>query len=632
MSEAIRNNGQNRADTKSVMSDKANNAPQDSVSKTNLAESSPSKDATNDATSANSGNVNALHTQLDALTAQLQQAEEALLAQKEQFQAVLDAVPGGVSWINNELVYLGANEHLTSLYGLKPQDFIGQPIGFLNNSPAFSNFVHEFVNSAEQNGARELDVVVDGERHVFLFMAKKYRLGQSALFVGIDITDRKLAEEKLFRNAFYDRLTGLPNRSLLLERMERSLEYAKRHKNYLFAVLFLDFDGFKNVNDSLGHTNGDRLLASMARRLESATRSMDTVARLGGDEFVILLEDIEGLHSATHIAERIQRALVIPFTLEGQEVFMSVSIGITLNTVPYEHTEELLRDADTAMYRAKILGRNRYEVFDRQMHEQARNRLQMETDLHKGIEQKAFLLHYQPIVDIEARRLNGFEALVRWLRPQRGFTAPGEFLGLAEETGLIVQIDRWVMTEACRQINEWRAQFPAFEDLTVAVNLSSRQFLRRDFLEFVRNMLQETQLPPRYLKMEITESALMENIETVANVLGELRDLGIRISIDDFGTGYSSLSYLHRLPLNTLKVDRSFITDMETKQENHEIVRAIVTLAHNLHMNVVAEGIETQTQLERCRELNCQFAQGHLFSKALTAEDATQLLQSGGQW
>ncbi|HEY0075574.1 MAG TPA: EAL domain-containing protein [Abditibacteriaceae bacterium] len=610
------------------MSDKANNAPQDAAVETNLETPSSFQNVQ----PANLEDVNSLHAQIGALSAQLQQAEDALHAQKEQFQAVLDAVPGGVSWINTELVYLGANEHLTSLFGLKPQDFVGQPIGFLNNSPAFSTFVHEFVHSAEQNGSRELDVVVDGERHVFLFMAKKYRLGQSALFVGIDITDRKLAEEKLFRNAFYDKLTGLPNRSLLLERMERSLAYAKRHKNYLFAVLFLDFDGFKNVNDSLGHTNGDRLLASMARRLESATRSMDTVARLGGDEFVILLEDIEGLHSATHIAERIQRALVIPFTLEGQEVFMSVSIGITLNTVPYEQTDELLRDADTAMYRAKILGRNRYEVFDRQMHEQAMNRLQMETDLHRGIEQKAFLLHYQPIIDIEARRLNGFEALVRWQRPQRGFTAPGEFLGLAEETGLIVQIDRWVMTEACRQINEWRAQFPNFEDLTVAVNLSSRQFLRRDFLEFVRNMLEETGLPPRYLKMEITESALMENIQTVAAILNELRDLGIRISIDDFGTGYSSLSYLHRLPLNTLKVDRSFISDMETKQENHEIVRAIVTLAHNLHMNVVAEGIETESQLERCRELSCEFAQGHYFSKALTVEDATQLLQSGGQW
>jgi diguanylate cyclase (GGDEF)-like protein/PAS domain S-box-containing protein len=566
------------------------------------------------------------------LKAQLHETEAALHAQKEQFQAVLDAVPGGVSWIDENLVYLGANEHLTSLYGLKPHDFVGQPIGFLNNSPGFSNFVREFVSSREHAGSRELDVVVDGERRVFLFMAKKYRLGRSALFVGIDITDRKLAEEKLFRNAFYDKLTGLPNRSLLLERMERSLEYAKRHKSYLFAVLFLDFDGFKNVNDSLGHTNGDRLLAAMARRLESATRSMDTVARLGGDEFVILLEDIEGLHGATHIAERIQRALAIPFTLEGQEIFMSVSIGITLNTVPYEQTEEILRDADTAMYRAKLQGRNRYEVFDRNMHAQAMQRLQMESDLHKGIEQQDFLLYYQPIVDLNTQRLEGFEGLVRWIRPQRGFTEPGLFLSLAEETGLIVQIDRWVMREACRQMQEWRTAFPNLSHLTVSTNLSSRQFLRRDFLRFVQEMLAETQLPPQFLKLEITESALMENIETVAQVLHELRELGVQISIDDFGTGYSSLSYLHRLPLNTLKVDRSFVAEMENKPENQEIVRAIVTLAHNLSMSVVAEGIETEAQIAQCRELQCEFAQGHYFSKALTADDAMKLLEAGGQW
>lgn len=574
----------------------------------------------------------ALEKRISDLETQLEQAENALTAQKEQFQAVLDAVPGGVSWLDADTIYLGANEHLASLYGLKPQDFIGKPIGFLNNSPGFSNFVRDFINSGEKTGSRELDVIVDGERRVYLIMAQKYRLGQSALFVGIDITDRKLAEEKLFRHAFYDRLTGLPNRSLLLERMERSLEYAKRHKQYLFAVLFLDFDGFKNVNDSLGHTNGDRLLSAMARRLEAATRTMDTVARLGGDEFVILLEDIEGLHGATHIAERIQRALAIPFTLEGQEIFMSVSIGITLNTVPYEHTEELLRDADTAMYRAKLQGRNRYEVFDRHMHAAAMQRLQMESDLHKGLKQQDFLLHFQPIVDLETSRLTGFEALVRWQRPQRGFTAPGEFLSLAEETGLIVQIDRWVMREACRQLLEWRAKFPDYEDLTVAVNLSSRQFLRRDFLQFVKSILDETGIPPSYLKMEITESALMENIETVAGVLQELRDIGIRISIDDFGTGYSSLSYLHRLPLNTLKVDRSFVMDMDTKQENQEIVRAIVTLAHNLHMDVVAEGIETPEQLSQCRALACEFAQGHYFSKALNAEDATKLLENGGQW
>ncbi len=585
--------------------------------------------------SAHSDGVSAaaqLETQLAATQTNLENAESALEAQKEQFQAVLDAVPGGVSWIDSDAVYLGVNQRLADLYGLNPKDFVGQPIGFLNNSPGFSTFVREFIVSQEQAASRELDMIVDGERRVYLLMAQKYRLGQSALFVGIDITDRKLAEEKLFHNAFYDKLTSLPNRSLLLERMERSLEYAKRHKNYLFAVLFLDFDGFKVVNDSLGHTNGDRLLAAMARRLESATRSLDTVARLGGDEFVILLEDIDGLHDATHIAERVKRALAIPFTLEGQEVFMSVSIGITLNTVNYEHTDELLRDADTAMYRAKVQGRNRYEVFDRHMHAEVKHRLEMETDLHRGLEQQDFLLHYQPIVETLSGALSGFEALVRWNRPQRGFIQPGDFLGLAEETGLIVQIDRWVMREACRQLCEWRRDFPQHENLTINVNLSSRQFLRGDFLKFVAQMLTETALPPHLLQMEITESALMENMETVAELLRELRASGVRISVDDFGTGYSSLSYLHRLPINTLKVDRSFISEMETKAENREIVRAIVTLAHNLEMDVVAEGIETAAQLERCRALECELVQGHLFAKALSAADAESLLRDGATW
>jgi EAL domain-containing protein (putative c-di-GMP-specific phosphodiesterase class I) len=295
--------------------------------------------------------------------------------------------------------------------------------------------------------------------------------------------------------------------------------------------------------------------------------------------------------------------------------------------VNYEQTDELLRDADTAMYRAKVQGRNRYEVFDRHMHAEVRNRLEMETDLHRGLEHQDFLLHYQPIIEINSGNVSGFEALVRWNRPQRGFIQPGDFLGLAEETGLIVQIDRWVMREACCQLRDWKQQYPQHENLTVNVNLSSRQFMRKDFLKFVTQMLQETDLPPSSLQVEITESALMENIETVAQVLRELRSMGIKLSVDDFGTGYSSLSYLHRLPLNTLKVDRSFVSGMDEKTENLEIVRAIVSLAHNLKMDVVAEGIETDNQLEQCRDLGCEFAQGHLFARALTPADAETMLR-----
>jgi diguanylate cyclase (GGDEF)-like protein len=568
--------------------------------------------------------------------AALKDALQELQQSRDQFQAVLDAVPGGVSWINTDLKYLGINSRLASTFHLTPHEFIGQPIGFLNSSPGFAEFVREFVNSGEQAASREMDMVIEGERRVYLMMAQKYLLGQSAVFVGIDITERKQAEEKLFRDAFFDKLTDLPNRALLLERLERSLEFAKRRDNYLFAVLFLDFDDFKIVNDSLGHTNGDKLLSSIARRLETATRSADTVARLGGDEFVILLDDIEGLHDATQIAERIQRALAVPFNLEGQEIFISVSIGITLNTTEYNHTEELLRDADTAMYRAKIQGRNRYEVFDRQMHAQAKQRLELESDLHRSLDRQDFLLHYQPIIELGSSKFSGFEALVRWQRPKKGFTVPGDFIGLAEETGLIVRLDRWVLYSACRQMCAWLHQFPqqmgSRDDITMSVNLSSRQFAQSDLVEFISVMLQETGLPARYLKLEITESVIMENIESVAAILQGLRDLGIRLSVDDFGTGYSSLSYLHRLPLDTLKVDRSFVSQVGDGSENMEIVRAIVSLAHSLKMDVVAEGIETKMQLKQFRDLQCEYAQGHYFSEALEAADAAEFITQKPRW
>jgi len=566
----------------------------------------------------------------------LETAVKELQQSRDQFQAVLDAVPGGVSWINTDLKYLGINSRLASTFQLTPKEFIGQPIGFLNSSPGFAEFVREFVNSGEQAASREMDMIIEGERRVYLMMAQKYLHGQSAVFVGIDITERKQAEEKLFHDAFFDKLTQLPNRALLLERLERSLEFGKRRDNYLFAVLFLDFDDFKIVNDSLGHTNGDKLLSSIARRLETATRSADTVSRLGGDEFVILLDDIEGLHDATHIAERIQRALAVPFNLAGQEIFISVSIGITLNTTEYEHTEELLRDADTAMYRAKVQGRNRYEVFDRAMHAQALQRLELETDLHRSLDQQDFLLYYQPIIGLGTGQISGFEALVRWQRPLKGFTVPGEFISLAEETGLIVRLDRWVLYAACEQMCAWMHRYPQqfgpHDDMTISVNLSSRQFGQKDLVEFVSIMLHETGLPARNLKLEITESVIMENIESVAIVLQGLRDLGIRLSVDDFGTGYSSLSYLHRLPLNTLKVDRSFVNQIGDGNENMEIVRAIVSMAHALKMDVVAEGIETELQLSQFRDLRCEYAQGHLFSHALDANSIAELMASQPKW
>ncbi len=566
---------------------------------------------------------------LETLRAQNQQLRADLDGAHAQFQAVLDAVPGGVSWINSDLEYLGINARLAATFGLVPDNFIGKKIGFLGSNGEFSDFVADFVGSPEQSGAREVDMQIDGERRVYLLMGQKYSLGQSAVFVGIDITDRKEAEERLFRDAFFDKLTGLPNRSLLLERMQRALEYSKRRDGYLFAVLFLDFDGFKHINDSLGHTVGDKLLSACARRLETLLRTSDTVARLGGDEFVLLLDDIEDLSHATHIAERIGRAMQTPFALEGQDVFISVSIGITLNNPAYNGTEEMLRDADIAMYRAKNAGRNRYEIFDRKMHAAAMHRLELESDLHRSLESEDFVLHFQPIIDLKTGKLSSFEALVRWNRPTQGWTVPGEFIGLAEETGLIVRLDRWVLRTACAQMKTWMDELGERAPDSISVNLSSRQFGQPDLIECIAKILADTELPAARLKLEITESAIMSNLESVALQLQGLCDLGIRLSIDDFGTGYSSLSYLHKLPLHTLKVDKSFAQEVIEGGQNLEIVRAIVMLAHALKMDVVAEGIETDVQRELFKNLGCEYAQGYLFARSLDVVAATALLQSG---
>lgn len=566
-----------------------------------------------------------LRARLEELTAQLQCAQD-------QLQAVLDAVPGGVSWINADLEYLGINSRLASTFGLTPSDFVGQKIGFLQASEDFAVFVENFLHSEEQGDSREVEMSIEGQKRVYLLMAQKYLLGQSAVFVGIDITDRKRLEEKLFQDAFFDRLTSLPNRALLTERMERSLEFAKRRENYLFAVLFLDFDGFKHVNDSLGHSNGDKLLELVAKRLQTLVRSVDTVARLGGDEFVALLDDIEGLADATHVAERFQRALSVPFSLQGHEIFLSVSIGITLSHPAYANTDEILRDADTAMYRAKNLGRNRYEVFDRKMHAEALKRLHMESDLHRSMDSEDFLLHYQPIVDVVTGQIESMEALVRWQRPQRGFTWPKDFIGLAEETGLIVRLDRWVMRAACLQMKRWADEFGEAAPKRIHVNLSSRQFSQPDLVTSIEHILAETGLENHQLRLEVTESAIMENTDSVTELLKGLQELGVHLCIDDFGTGYSSLSYLHRLPLHTLKVDRSFIHQLgDGRPENMEIVRAIVMLAHSLRMDVVAEGIETREQLQQAVLLGCEFAQGHYFATALDVDDVNRLLSGEAQ-
>ncbi len=437
-----------------------------------------------------------------------------------------------------------------------------------------------------------------------------------------------------------DALTGLPNRVLFMDRLSRSVQRAKRRREYLFAVLVLDLDRFKLVNDSLGHVLGDRLLIEAAGRLESGLRSLDTVARtgentvarVGGDEFLVLLEDIKHVSDAMRVAERIGNELSKPFSLNGHEVVVTASMGIALSATGYDCPEDLLRDADTAMYRAKALGKARFEVFDTQMRDQTVSRLQLEMDLRKGIENQEFENFYQPIVSLSTGQIVGFEALVRWHHPQRGLVFPLEFIPVAEETSLIFPLGQWVLTEACRQMRIWLERFGASRSLTISVNLSAKQFLQPDLIEQVGRVLFETGLPPSSLKLEITESMIMENPYSAATTLSQMKALDIQLGIDDFGTGYSSLSYLHRFPVDTMKVDRSFVSQMELKEENKQIVGTIVALAHNLGLDVVAEGVETVEQLGELKQLGCEYGQGYLFSKPVKREAAEQLLASGPTW
>jgi diguanylate cyclase (GGDEF)-like protein len=428
-----------------------------------------------------------------------------------------------------------------------------------------------------------------------------------------------------FRHAaFHDALTGLPNRAMFTELLKAEIESSKRRNQHMFAVLFLDLDRFKNINDSLGHTHGDLLLVAFAERLERTLRPVDTLARFGGDEFAILISGMTDATDAVRVAQRIQDELSQPFMLDKNSAFATASIGIALSSSGYDLPEDILRDADIAMYRAKENGKARYEVFDHGMHARAVSRLQLESDLRQAVEQKQFCVYYQPIISLQTGRLTGFEALVRWNHPRRGLVSPADFIPVAEETGLIVPIGEWVLTEACAHIRQWQMDSPSHRSLNLSVNLSARQIAQPDLLERIKEALANSKLNPHCLKLEITESVVMENAEAAALMFKQLRSLGVQLSIDDFGTGYSSLSYLHRFPLNYLKIDRSFVMRLTT--DNDSIVRTISTLARNLGMEVIAEGIETEEQYQQLKMLGCEYGQGYLFSRPVDDNGVQHLL------
>src|SRR5882724_34656 len=478
---------------------------------------------------------------------------------------------------------------------------------------------HQYRSKAEESEKVERERAEQAERHVQElnnYIAEQERIS------------RILEETKEhFRHAaFHDSLTGLPNRAMFVELLKAEIESAKLRPGHLFAVLFLDLDRFKNINDSLGHTHGDLLLVAFAQRLEGLLRPTDTLARFGGDEFAVLLSGIGDGEAAVCIAERVQKELELPFELDKSSSFTTASIGIAFSSTGYDRPEDILRDADTAMYRAKERGKARFEVFDQAMHARAMSRLRLESDLRLAVERNEFCVHYQPIITLESGRIAGFEALVRWEHPQRGRVMPGEFIPVAEETGLIVQIGQLVLEQACNKMVEWQQLSASCRSLSLSVNLSSRQVSQPDLIDRITEVLDKTGIDPHCLKLEITESVVMENAEAATMMFKQLRALGVQLSIDDFGTGYSSLSYLHRFPVNYLKIDQSFVGRMSETNENSEIVRTIVTLARNLGLEVIAEGIETDHQHKQLKELGCEYGQGYLFSRPIEGAAVQEML------
>ncbi len=462
---------------------------------------------------------------------------------------------------------------------------------------------------------------------------------EKLVIVNRDISERKRAEEMLAHSAFYDGLTNLPNRTLFLDRLQRALVLSKRHTDYKFAVLFIDVDEFKVFNDSLGHKVGDEVLIQIGLRLTASLREVDTIsrpqvgqsqkddtlARLGGDEYTILLEDIRNPSDAIRVAERLQSRLAVPFTVQGYEIVVNASVGIALSNPACAHADDLLRDANIAMFRAKRAGKARCEVFDTAMHEGAVRRLELETELRKGLELGEFRTHYQPIISLKTGRITGFEALTRWQHGDR-LLSPAAFIAVADETGLIIPMNRILLREACEQLGSWQAQFPAEPPLSMSVNITSKEFAHPNLAKGIAETLKQTGLDPANLQLEITETIAMGDPEKAATVLNELKGLGVRLSVDDFGTGYSSLSRLQQFPVDSLKIDRAFISQMDSDAESHKIVQVIIMLAQTLGLVTVAEGTETEEQVNQLKALDCGFAQGYYFSKPADHQAISDLL------
>jgi diguanylate cyclase (GGDEF)-like protein/PAS domain S-box-containing protein len=561
--------------------------------------------------------------------------EEALRESERRFRDMLDTIEMLAVLLDVLGTVTYCNPYVLRITGYDKEHVIGRNFFELFAPPERRDRVsREFLENVGRGvfaAHIEMEIVTrEGERRIILWNNTILRSTEKSVLglasVGSDVTEQRMAESQLNHNAFHDSLTGLPNRALFLDRVGHALSRTRRAGRLPFAVLLLDIDHFKNVNDSLGHAAGDQLLIDIGKRLAQCVRSGDTVARFGGDEFTVLIESISGAGDVTKAVTRIHDAIAEPFNVEGQEIFASGSIGITIAGPAYDRPEQIIRDADTAMYRAKAQGRARSEMFDADMRAEAVARLQMENDLRRGIERNELRLVYQPIVELVSGKPVGFEALVRWQHPTRGVVPPLQFIPLAEETGLIVSIGEFVLNEACRQASRWRKEGGAA--MHVSVNISSRQLSQGDLVASVRNALSAAGLDASALYLEITESAMLQNPEGAYAVIEEIRKFGCRFSVDDFGTGYSSLSYLHRFSVDQLKIDSSFVQSEQHKSA--EIVRSIVALGRSLNIEIVAEGIETEQQADYLRSLHCPLGQGYLFSRPIDPEAALAMVRGGG--
>lgn len=568
--------------------------------------------------------------------AEQQRVSKALQESEEHFRTAFDHA-AGMALVSTDGRWVQVNQSFCDMLGYSEEELLAMTFEEITYPEDLGDElvkIHQLLAGKASTSQLEKRYVHKSGKHVWVLSSASVTRDAennplNFIFQTQDITERKRAEEHIHHAAFHDALTGLPNRGLLTDRLSMSVERAKRNKGYFFAVLFIDLDRFKVVNDSLGHPVGDQLLVELSRRLEKCMRTVDTVARLGGDEFAILLDGVEGAESAILVADRIQQDLSLPFNLGGHEVFTTASIGIAFSSSGYDKPEDILRDSDTAMYRAKANGKARYEVFDQAMHTIAVQLLKLENDLRRAVEREEIEVHYQPIISLETEELVGFEALARWRHPTRGLIPPVKFIPLAEETGLIIPLGSQLLRQACGQMRLWQQQFSNSRKLTISVNLSSIQFQQTGLVEHIEQILQETELEPSSLRLEITESIVMENAHLASEMLNRLNALGVRISLDDFGTGYSSLAYLHEFPIQNLKIDRSFVSRIGTSKDSSKIIKTIITLAAELDMNVTAEGVETRTQHQQLRVLGCDFGQGYFFSKPITAVAAEELMRVG---